>query len=80
MLYWVGRGFLLLYLHKELNLGDITMGLLSRKPKMSIEDFCREFYDSQMFKAKISNIAGMDVWSYYLAQSKDLVAEDAQTL
>lgn len=78
MLYWVGHGFLLLYLHKELNLGDTTMGLLSRKPKVSIEDCCRDFYDSQIFKAKISNIARMDFWSYYLAQSKDLIAEDDQ--
>jgi len=54
------------------------MGLFKGKPKMSIEDCCRGFYDSQMFKAKISDIARMDFWSYYLAQSKDLVAEDYQ--
>lgn len=54
------------------------MGLFKGKPKMSIEDFCREFYDSQMFKAKISDIARMDFWSYYLAQSKDLIAENDQ--
>ena len=46
---------------------------------MSIEDCCRDFYDSQIFKAKISNIANMDLWSYFLAQSRDLIAEDDQS-
>ena len=55
------------------------MGLLKSKPKMSIEDCCRDFYDSQIFKTKISNIANMDFWSYFLAQSKDLIAEEDQT-
>jgi hypothetical protein len=55
------------------------MVLFKGKPKMSIEDCCRGFYDSQIFKAKISDIARMDFWSYYLAQSKDLVAKDDQS-
>jgi hypothetical protein len=78
MLYWAGRGFLLFYMHKELNLGDTTMGLLSRKPKMSIEDCCRDFYDSQIFKTKTLDSTTMDSWSFFLAQSKELIAEDDQ--
>lgn len=34
------------------------MGFLSRKPKVGIEEFCREFYDSQIFHPII---AGTDV-------------------
>ncbi len=55
------------------------MPLLKSKPKVSIEDCCRGFYDSQIFKTKISNIASMDFWSYFLAQCKTLIAEDDQT-
>jgi hypothetical protein len=39
------------------------MGLLSRNPKIGIEEFCREFYDSQIFH---TIIAGTDVWSGFL--------------
>lgn len=31
------------------------MGLLKRKPKVSIEEFCREFYDSQIFQPIIAD-------------------------
>lgn len=55
------------------------MGLFKGKPKMSIEDCCRGIYDSQIFKAKIFNSVGMDFWSCYLAQFKDLVAKDDQS-
>jgi len=55
------------------------MALLKSKPTMSIEDCCRGFYDSQIFKTKISNIASMDFWSYFLDQCKTLIAEDDQT-
>lgn len=55
------------------------MGLFNSKLKMSIEDCCRDFYDSQIFKKKISNITSMDFWSDFLAQSKTLIAEDDQT-
>ena len=54
------------------------MGLLKSKPKISVEDCCRGFYDSQIFKTKMLESVGMDCWSYYLAQSKDLIAEDDQ--
>ena len=46
---------------------------------MSIEDCCRGFYDSQIFKTKISKTANMDFWSHFLAQCKTLIAEDDQT-
>lgn len=55
------------------------MALLKRKPRMSIEDCCRGFYDSQIFKTKIFNTASMDFWSYFLAQCKTLIAEEDQT-
>jgi len=38
------------------------LGLLKRKPKISIEEFCREFYDSQIFQPII---AGEDVGSVF---------------
>lgn len=34
------------------------MGILGRKPKMSIEDFCRQFYDSQIFYVKTGDEGG----------------------
>ena len=39
------------------------MGFLSREPKIGIEEFCRQFYDSQIFDA---TIAGEDMWSGFL--------------
>ena len=38
------------------------MGLLRRKPKIGIEEFCREFYDTQIFHPII---AGTDVGSVF---------------
>ena len=54
------------------------MGLLKSKSKMNIEDCCSDFYNSQIFKTKISDITGMDYWSYFLSQFKALIAEDDQ--
>ena len=48
------------------------MGLLGRKPKVGIEEFCREFYDSQVFHAVIS---GEDVGKGILDAMLDSVAE-----
>ncbi len=39
------------------------MGLFSRKPTIGIEEFCREFYDKQIFHAMIG---GIDAWSAFL--------------
>ena len=55
------------------------MALLKSKPKMTIEDCCMGFYDSQIFKTKISSIASLDLWSYFLAQCRTLIVEDDQT-
>lgn len=55
------------------------MALLKSKPKMTIEDCCSGFYDSQVFKATISNIDNMDSWSYFLDQCKTSIVEDDQT-
>lgn len=38
------------------------MGFLTRKPKVALEDFCRQFYDSQIFHPVI---AGTDVGSVF---------------
>jgi len=55
------------------------MALLKRKPKMSIEDCCRDFYDSQIFNTETFGAAGMDFWSRFLAQCKTLIAEGDET-
>lgn len=52
------------------------MGLLSRKPKIGIEEFCQQFYDSQIFRAII---AGEDVWSGFLETAFKSVAEVDQS-
>ena len=52
------------------------MGLLSRKPKISIEDFCQQFYDSQIFHA---TIAGIDAWSSFLETAFKSVSEVDQS-
>ena len=39
------------------------MGLLSRKPKVTIEECCKQFYDSSVFGATVGDL---DVWSEYL--------------
>ena len=39
------------------------MGFFSRKPKVSIEDFCRDFYDANIFNAFIGGIdANLEWW------------------
>jgi len=52
------------------------MGLLNRKPKLSIEECCRQFYDSNIFHAII---AGTDVWSGLLDTYFESVAEADQS-
>lgn len=49
------------------------MGLLNRKPKTSIEDFCRQFYDSVVFHPII---AGEDFNKVWWDTVFDSVAED----
>ena len=48
------------------------MGLLSRKPKRGIEDFCQDFYDSQLFHAVIS---GVDLAEGFWERTFMLIAE-----
>ena len=48
------------------------MGLLRRKPRISIEEFCQQFYDSEIFHPIIG---GRDVWSGFLATVLNSVAE-----
>lgn len=48
------------------------MGLLHRKPKIGIEEFCRQFYDSEIF---YPIVGGRDVWSSFLATVLNSVAE-----
>lgn len=48
------------------------MGLLRRKPKISIEEFCRQFYDSEIFHPIIG---GRDVWAGFLATVLNSVTE-----
>jgi hypothetical protein len=55
------------------------MALLKSKPRVSIEDCCRDFYDSQIFKTGNPDAADMDSWSYFLAQCKASIAEDDET-
>ncbi len=52
------------------------MGLLSRKPKVTIEEYCQQFYDSQIFCAIIG---GEDVWSGFLETVFKSVAEVDQS-
>ena len=52
------------------------MGLFSRKPKISIEEFCREFYDTQIFHPIIAEI---DVWSAFLETVSKSVSEADQS-
>jgi hypothetical protein len=52
------------------------MGLLSRKPKISIEEFCQQFYDSRIFHAII---AGEDVWAGFLGSAFKSVVEVEQS-
>jgi hypothetical protein len=52
------------------------MGLFSRKPKISIYEFCREFYDTQIFHAMIG---GIDAWSAFLETVFNSVVEADQS-
>jgi hypothetical protein len=52
------------------------MGLLGREPKISIEEFCREFYDAQIFRPII---AGTDVGSVFLETVFNSVVEADQS-
>ena len=47
------------------------MGILGRKPKMSIEEFCQDFYD-RFFDAKVNSI---DVGAVFFNTAFDQVAE-----
>lgn len=38
------------------------MGLLNRKPKTSIEEFCRQFYDSVVFHPMVAGVDFNKVW------------------
>jgi len=53
------------------------MGLLSRKPKVSIKGFCREFYDSRVFSP---TIAGIDVVRVFLESGFKSTIEADQSL
>ena len=53
------------------------MGFVSRRPKISIEEFCQQFYDSQIFHAII---AGEDVWAGFLGIAFQSVVEVDQSL
>ncbi len=52
------------------------MGLFSRKPKVGIEEFCREFYDKQIFHAMIG---GIDAWSAFLETVFNSISEADQS-
>lgn len=52
------------------------MGLLNHKPKLSIEECCRQFYDSNIFHAIIG---GIDGWSVYLDTAFENIAEVDQS-
>lgn len=49
------------------------MGLLSRKPKVSIEEFCRQFYDTYVFNPTV--LAGVDVGEVFWETSFNSVVE-----
>jgi hypothetical protein len=52
------------------------MGLLKRKPQIGIEEFCRQFFDSQIFHPII---AGVDVGSLFWKNAFDSVAKADQS-
>jgi len=52
------------------------MGLFKSKPKISVEDCSRQFYDSSIFQAVI---AGSDVWSGYLDTVFEAVVDADQS-
>jgi len=53
------------------------MPLFESKPKLSIEQCCRQFYDSNIFHSK--TIGGQDFWSIFLDTNQKLVAEVDQS-
>ena len=61
------------------------MGLFKSKPKIAIEDFCKTFYDSQMFNTKTvpylreTEEAPRDFWAFYLDEVKKMVTEADQS-
>ena len=55
------------------------MGLFSRKPKVSIEDFCQDFYDRHIFHCPSNLVlpSGKGLWEVYLETTyKGLVQAD----
>ena len=48
------------------------MGLFRRKPKVTIEEFCRQFYDTQIFNA---NIGAGDAWRMFSNTALESVVE-----
>lgn len=48
------------------------MSFFSRKPEVSLEEFCRDFYENQILNPVIG---GVDVGNTYLNQVKKTVAE-----
>lgn len=61
------------------------MGLFNSKPKMTIEDFCKAFYDSHIFTTKTipysreTEEAPKDFWAFYLTEVKKMVTEADQS-
>ena len=61
------------------------MGLFRSKPKPTIEDFCKAFYDSQIFNAKTvpflreTGEVPKDYWAFYLDKVKEMVTEADQS-
>lgn len=49
------------------------MGLLKSKPKMPIEEFCKSFYDSQIF------LVNKDYWAFTLDSLKQQITEADQS-
>ena len=52
------------------------MGLFKRKPKVTIEEFCRQFYDTDIFSA---NIGGVDAWKMFCETAFDLAVQADQS-
>lgn len=48
------------------------MPLFESKPKLSIEECCRQFYDSHIFH---SSLVDTDSWALFLQHTKELIAE-----
>jgi hypothetical protein len=50
------------------------MPLFSRKPKLTTEEACKEFYDQNIFKANLPE-SGLDVWQLFLDTNMKKVIE-----